>query len=241
MSHVTTLSVAGTSEPCVSSWQVLVIAADRALASRFERGIKNKPGLQVAGTVARGADAVQLLRRRRVDLVLLDLRVAGGRGIELIDSLRTANPSVEVIVVSWARSAESIRAVLHRGVLDYLVAPVSLERFHEALEHFVDRASALSDGVFDQSAMDRLRRLGIRERELPRGLTAAGIRRVRSVLGNNDGPMSSAQVADETGLARVSARRYLEHLVATDLAVAEAEMCSAGRGRPRKLYRLLAW
>jgi response regulator of citrate/malate metabolism len=102
-----------------TTWQVLIVEPDTTMAAMFRRGISNKSGLKVAGVVSRGEDALEFMRRHRVDLVVLDLRVAGMNGIQLMDRLRMANSPAEVIVVSGARHSEVVRAVLHRGAVDW--------------------------------------------------------------------------------------------------------------------------
>jgi response regulator of citrate/malate metabolism len=223
-----------------TTWQVLIVEPDTTMAAMFRRGISNKSGLKVAGVVSRGEDALEFMRRHRVDLVVLDLRVAGMNGIQLMDRLRMANSPAEVIVVSGARHSEVVRAVLHRGAVDYLVKPFSPDRLRHALDLFVNRAMALCEDVLDQEMIDRACASGRAQgRDLPKGLTSDGVLRVRCALNEGRVPRCSSEIAELTGLARVTARRYLEHLVATDQAVVET--WPSGPGRPRKLYRSVVW
>jgi response regulator of citrate/malate metabolism len=67
-------------------------------------------------------------------------------------------------------------------------------------------------------------------------LTDAVLRQIRSELEALPEPISSLEVSERTGLARVTVRRYLEYLVATNQAAVEAE--PNGTGRPRKRYKL---
>jgi len=220
------------------AWKVLIVEPDPALAEMLRRGVSIKSRLQVAGIVARGEDALEFVRRHHCDLLLLDLRIAGMDGMQLLDRLRRTGNQVEVIVVSGSRSSTTVRAVLHRGAVDYLVKPFSSDRLRQALDLFVNRAKALGDEVLDQDMIDRAcasgRPIG---RPVPRGLTQEGVHRVRAALAVEPAPVSSSEMAARTGLARVTARRYLEHLVTTDQAAVEA--WPTGPGRPRKLYRAL--
>jgi response regulator of citrate/malate metabolism len=71
-------------------------------------------------------------------------------------------------------------------------------------------------------------------RWLPKGLTEPALERVRTTLDQAEGPVTAAYVADAVGMARVTVRRYLEYLVATQQADCRSE--ASGPGRPRKLY-----
>jgi response regulator of citrate/malate metabolism len=74
----------------------------------------------------------------------------------------------------------------------------------------------------------------VQRRWLPKGLTHQGVDAVRAVLADST-QVTSSEVSARTGLARVTARRYLEYLVATDQASIHTE--PDGPGRPHNLYR----
>jgi response regulator of citrate/malate metabolism len=217
-------------------WQVLIVEDDPVIASIYQRTIAGVARLEVAGTVRRGEDALAFLGRRRCDLLLLDLALAGMNGLPLLQQLRNMGHPVEVIAVTANRRSATVRAVIQRGAIDYLVKPFSVERLRQALGLFLHRATALRGDQLDQEAVDQVCASGrVSKRWLPKGLTQDGVTRVRDALEGRPSGVSSSDIAASTGLARVTARRYLEYLVATDQASVEA--FPTGPGRPRKLYQ----
>jgi two-component system response regulator DctR len=157
-------------------------------------------------------------------------------GLTLLQRLRSAGSPIEVIAMTARADSRTVRAIVQRGALDYLVKPFSVERLRQALARFLVRANALRAEVLDQEAVDRACAAGRRpQRWLPKGLTSEGLESVSGSLASHPGPASANDVAVATGLARVTARRYLEYLVATEQASVEAP--PVGPGRPRKLYR----
>jgi response regulator of citrate/malate metabolism len=70
---------------------------------------------------------------------------------------------------------------------------------------------------------------------LPKGLTAPTAELVAKALRDHDGDMSASECAELTELSRVSARRYLEHFVAT--GAASVRLRYGGTGRPERRYR----
>ena len=142
------------------------------------------------------------------------------------------------IALTATRNATTVRAVIQQGALDYVVKPFDVERLRRSLGLFLNRAAALHGDELGQDAIDRVCSGGrVQARWLPKGLTYDGVAGVRHALDAGE-PLSSSQVSERTGLARVTARRYLEYLVATDQASVRAE--PDGPGRPRKLYRASA-
>lgn len=217
-------------------WQVLIVEDDPQIASIYRRTIAGIDCLEVAGTVTRGEDALQFLRHRHCDLMLLDLKLAGMNGIRLLHQLRGEGHGVEVIALTATRTSAAVRAVIQRGAIDYVVKPFTVERLRQSLGLFLNRANAFRDEQLDQEAVDCVCASGrIPRRWLPKGLTEDGVARVRRVLDAQSRAVCSAEVGAAAGLARVTARRYLEYLVTVDQASVEA--APAGPGRPRKLYQ----
>jgi two-component system, CitB family, response regulator DctR len=220
-------------------WQVLVVEDDPVIASVYRRTVKSVDGLEVAGTVCRGEDALALLNRQHCDLLLLDLKLSGMSGLALLQKLRTSGYPIEAIALTACRNSGTVRALVQRGAIDYLVKPFPIERLRQSLARFLYRASALRNEELDQAAVDQACAAGrVSKRWLPKGLTQDGVASVRGALEVQRQGASSSDVADATGLARVTARRYLEYLVVTEQASVEA--LPNGPGRPRKVYRPLA-
>jgi response regulator of citrate/malate metabolism len=174
------------------------------------------------------------MRRDRPDLILLDLSLRGMNGMMMLRKVRAAGVPVEVIAVTASDNAEVVRALVHLGVLDYLVKPFSQERLHQALSLFRHRMASLAVARLTQDEVDALAASGRTARRwLPKGLTQPRLDDVRAVLEAGE-RMSADEVADATGMARVTARRYLEYLVVTDQATVTQDV--TGPGRPTKTY-----
>jgi response regulator of citrate/malate metabolism len=221
-----------------TEWQVLIVEDERWVADIYARAVSSMSRFAVAGIVHSAEEALEVLKRQRIDLLLLDLELAGVDGLSLLRHLRASGSVVEVIALTASRDPAAVRAVIQHGGIDYLVKPFALERLRQALGLFLNRAAALSGGELSQDAIDRVSSAGRQPpRWLPKGLASHGLVQVRAVLAAG-AALSAADVADRTGMARVTARRYLEYLVVTDQATFET--APTGPGRPRKLYRVSA-
>jgi two-component system CitB family response regulator len=219
-----------------SALQVLIVEDDQVIASVYERTVADMRRLEVAGSVASGEEALAFLKRHRCDLMLLDLSLAGMGGLTLLRQLRGIGYPIEVICLTACRSSSAVRALVQRGAVDYLVKPFTVDRLRQSLGRYLYRVAALHGEELDQDAVDRVCAAGRSpKRWLPKGLSEEGVRRVCETLEACDAAASSLEIAETVGLARVTARRYLEYLVATGQASVEA--VPAGMGRPPKLYR----
>jgi two-component system CitB family response regulator len=232
--------------PARSTVRVLVVDDDFAVAAVHREYLKSLPGFEVVGEAHRGADALAAVERLQPDLVLLDNYLPDISGIDELRRLSAEpGPHVDVIAITAARELETVREAMAGGVLSYLVKPFSLGTFRERLEAYaahhaeVLRQSADAGADLDQSDVDRLlqgRHRAMTGSTLPKGLSPRTLELVASTLrGSADGDMSAGEVGERCGLARVSARRYLEHLERVGLAIVRPRYGSTGR--PENGYR----
>lgn len=216
------------------TWRTLIVEDDATVADVHRRLVERTAGFAVVGIAPCAAEARRLLALQRPELVLLDLGLPDGDGGSLLRAMRGGELPVEVIAVTAARDSATVRRIVHLGVVDYLVKPFTPERLHEALIRFRDRIVTLTENTLDQAAVDAVAGTHGVAGALPRELTDDTLARVRRVLAPGAG-LRADEVAERLGIARVTARRYLEYLVTVgEVAV---ESVPAGPGRPRKTYR----
>ena len=80
-------------------------------------------------TSADGKEVLSLLNDNRFDLVLLDLRMPGLSGIDLIKKLRENNPQVQILVISAWDNEDIVQQAIKEGAHDFLHKPLSLKAF----------------------------------------------------------------------------------------------------------------
>ncbi len=74
-----------------------------------------------------GAEALRVMRRKDLDVVLLDLKMADMDGIEVLKILKLLDPDVQVIMLTGHGSATAVRQGLELGAYDYLMKPYGLD------------------------------------------------------------------------------------------------------------------
>jgi len=190
-------------------------------------------GFSVVGVAGTGAQAEQLIRTLKPDLLLLDLGLPDENGIGLPRRLRARGDLIEAIVVTAATAAPVVRATVHLGIVDYLVKPFDQERVRKALALFRRRMLMLTTDKLTQPDVDRICSDGPNSYcWLPRDLSIERLRQIRQLMIELPTPATAAEIAQHTGVARVTARRYLEYLVTVGQATAST--LPPGPGRPTK-------
>jgi response regulator of citrate/malate metabolism len=224
---------------------VLIVDDDFMVAKVHAGFVAALDGFEVIGTASTGAQALEEIERLRPDLVLLDVYLPDMTGLEILRRLRGAGSEVDVIVISAARDVESIRSALHGGVLHYLVKPFDRATFEARLRDYAALREDLGEleeaGQVDVDRLFGLSR-GATERKVsaptPKGIAPETLQLVRETLAaaGPDG-LSATECSERTGLARVSARRYLEQMVAQQEADVRQKYGTAGRPERRFTVR----
>jgi response regulator of citrate/malate metabolism len=219
--------------------RVLVVEDDPVAADAHRLYVERLPGFEVSAVVHTGGAALRVLERQPVDLVLLDLHLPDGHGLDLVRRMRGAGHTADVVAVTSARALAGVRQAVSLGVVQYLLKPFTFPSLRDRLERWAryrdDSAGGEASG---QDEVDRV--LGaLRSPQaavLPKGLSGPTLEAVTAALRTAaaDG-LSAAAAARAAGVSRITARRYLEHLVDTGRAVRSPQYGQVGR--PELCYR----
>lgn len=223
--------------------RVLVVDDDFMVARIHTGFVQRTEGFEVVGVAHTGATALAEVERLEPDLVLLDVYLPDTTGLDLLQAMRERVPELDVLVITAAREAETVRRALRGGIVHYLIKPFSYDDLRERLEHYrhAYRGLAGSATEAEQAEVDRVFGLaaaaGRPEARLPKGFSAETLRLVAQGLREAGTDLSAAEAAEQLGLSRVSARRYLEHLVETGKAEVRLRYGEVGRPERRYLWR----
>ncbi|MGH2893461.1 MAG: response regulator, partial [Solirubrobacteraceae bacterium] len=105
------------------SGQLKVLIADDhpLIIAGIRRTIEHVEDMHVVGEAQSGAELVQLVERRRPDIVLMDLRMPGVTGTEMIELIRKRWPETRTVVLSACDDVPVIEAALQAGASAYVL------------------------------------------------------------------------------------------------------------------------
>ena len=157
----------------------VVIVDDHAM---FRSGVKHDIGPFVT-IVGEGEDvptAVEAITRTTPDVVLLDVHMPGGGGIEVIKQVHATEPEIKFLALSVSDAAEDVIGVIRAGARGYVTKSISADELVDAIGRVAEGDAVFSprlagfvldafSGSIDISAVDEeLDRLSQREREVMR-------------------------------------------------------------------------
>lgn len=113
---------------------LLVVDDEKLIRWALCEGLREKYMVFTAGSAQEAQDIVG---RIHVDAVITDLKMPGGDGQELVETLKRGHPKLKIFVIT-AYAAEAVtKHLLDRGVLACLPKPFEMEAVHRMLEeHF---------------------------------------------------------------------------------------------------------
>jgi response regulator of citrate/malate metabolism len=221
--------------------QVLLVDDDALTLELHRSYLERLDGFRVVAECTGARAAVSAILERPpaegIDLVLLDMTMPDGTGLDVLRHVRARAADVDVIAVTGVRDADVVRQMVALGVAQYLVKPFAFAVFRDRLEQYRayrERAREAS-GPATQSEIDAM--LGALRPSaplpLPKGLSADTLERVTAAV-RAEGPLSAAETGTLLGMSRVAARRYLEHLA--DAGRADRSPRYGTPGRPETEY-----
>jgi signal transduction histidine kinase len=86
-----------------------------------------------------GPKALETFAQKKADVALLDIRMPGMTGLEVLHQLKQTDPDIEVILLSAYESIDYIRQALRLGACDYITKPYEVDNLRTVVSHAMDR------------------------------------------------------------------------------------------------------
>lgn len=224
--------------------KVAIAEDDFRIADIHEKFLEKFKEIDVVGKSLNGEQTLQLLEQKTLDLLLLDVYMPDRLGSELLPTIRENFPKVSIIMITAATDKVFLEKALSYGVENYLIKPVSRERFDEVIQDYIKKHALLSaTQEVNQNYVDLLFRKGKSEAPtksagLPKGIDEITLAKVKAVFHARREGLSAEDVGKEIGASRITARRYLEYLSSNQEVRAEVVYGIVGRPE-RKYYPVL--
>ena len=117
----------------------LVIADDhRVVRDGIRYMLADTPGIEITGEASSGEELIELLETDPVDVVLLDVRMPGMSGFDVLEKLQKGLSQVRVIMLSMHDAAGYVRRAIELGAAGYLLKSASRDEVIAAIEAVVE-------------------------------------------------------------------------------------------------------
>ena len=178
----------------------VLIAEDHLIARMGVKAIINaQPDMKVVAEAANGMQAVELYRKHRPDVTLMDVRMPGMGGVEAVTAIRAEFTDARIIALSTYGGDEDIRRALQAGARSYLTKDV----LHDELIRAIHAVHA--GGKYMPPAIAA----ALEASALPAGLSAREME-VLSLIVKGQG---NKQIAYQLGIAEHTVKNHVKNIL----------------------------
>lgn len=223
--------------------EVLIVEDNLKVAKAHQLYVEKVDGYKVTGVVNLLVDAEEMVKALEPDLLLLDIYFPDGNGMIFLETLRSKNFDLDVILITAATEVQLLHNALRGGVFDYMIKPVFFSRFEEALGKYRQHWENLhSIEGMSQEAVDRVFHHQTpfdahqTDMDVPKGIDPLTLGKVVKSFDDFSGNgLTAEEVGNILGASRTTGRKYLEYLISTGFLRIDLEYGTIGR--PERRYR----
>ncbi|MEP7327034.1 MAG: HD domain-containing phosphohydrolase [Gemmatimonadota bacterium] len=110
---------------------VLVVDDDEPIRNALKKYLAHQ-GFEVS-TAASGEEALKLLQKQKIACILLDVKMPGISGVDLVPRIMDIEPNVALLMLTAVNDATSAALCMQRGAMDYLTKPIELTELSRAI------------------------------------------------------------------------------------------------------------
>lgn len=96
-------------------------------------------GMLLIGTASNGLEALELIKEKKPELVITDIKMPYCGGMELLELSHQENPDIEFIIISGYSQFEYAQTAIRYGVKDYLLKPIDCDMLNSTLQNVRNR------------------------------------------------------------------------------------------------------
>jgi DNA-binding NarL/FixJ family response regulator len=205
------------SDPRCTPIRILIVDDHPVVVAGLTSMLATQGGMEVLGSASSGEEAMEFLRTRRADVLLLDLRMPGMSGVDILHALKRAKINARAIILTSFETDEDIYRAVQAGAQGYLLKDAPQADMVEAI-HAVNGGRRYFPRHIANRLAERMMRTNLTPRELEvlqmlaRGLTNKEIGKALDISGNTvrnhvNSIIEKLEVSDRTEAATTAIHR----------------------------------
>jgi len=149
-----------TSRDAANPLRLLIVDDHEVVRQGLVALLERREGLQVVAEAGTVAEAIEQARRFAPDIVVMDVRLPDGSGIEACREIRAELPATRVVMLTSYPDEEAVLSAIVAGAAGYLLKQIRARDLVAALEA-VGRGESLLDPAVTERVLDRVRKIAL--------------------------------------------------------------------------------
>ncbi len=194
-----------------SPFRVLVVDDHEVVRSGLVALLVRQEAFQVVAEAGTVAESIEQARRHHPDIVIMDVRLPDGSGIEACRAIRAELPDSRVVMLTSDPDEEAVLSAIVAGATGYLLKQIHGHELVAALET-VGRGGSLLDPAVTERVLERIRRIasGATETDEISQLTS----QERKILLHVAEGKTNKEIATEIFLSDKTVKNYVSSILA---------------------------
>lgn len=199
------MNMAMPSEPANQPVKVLIVDDHEVVRTGLRTLLRQQGRLKVVGEAATAGEAVEKALSLHPDVVLMDVRLPDQSGVEACRKIRSANPSIRVLMLTSYSDDEAIFSSIMAGASGYLLKVIEAETLYRAVVSVAEGKSRL-DPSLSMAVINRVREImGGQPR---RGIDSLSPKE-KEILKLIASGLTNKEIAEEVNLSEKTVRNYV--------------------------------
>ena len=172
--------------------------------------LDRRPEFQVVAEAGTVAESIEMAKRFQPDLVVMDVRLPDGSGIEACREIRAEFPATRVVMLTSYPDEEAVIAAIVAGASGYLLKQVRARDLVAALEA-VGRGESLLDPAVTGKVLERMRRIATSDEADELGALTQQERKILALVAEGK---TNKEIAAEVFLSDKTVKNYVSSILA---------------------------
>lgn len=131
---------------------ILVVDDEHGIRQSFKMVLEDEYNVLLAGT---GGEAIDILYKNSVDLILLDIRLPDINGIELLEKLKETDPNTEIIMITAVNEIQTAVKTIKLGAYEYIIKPFIVEDVLTVINRALEKRRLVKEVVYLRNELER--------------------------------------------------------------------------------------
>jgi DNA-binding NarL/FixJ family response regulator len=188
--------------------RILIVDDHEVVRRGLASVVARRPDFQVIGEAGTVAEAVKLSQTLIPDVVVLDIRLPDGSGIEACREIRSKNPEIKVLMLTSYSDEEAVMGAIMAGAAGYLLKQIGSQELLQAIER-VGAGQSLLDPAVTARLLERMRSGSVEDRKWAQLLPQE-----RAILELVTQGKTNREIAPEVHLSEKTVKNYMSRILA---------------------------
>src|SRR4029079_11969614 len=193
----------------MTTTRIMIVDDHDVVREGLQALLKRRPGFEVVGQAATMEEAIAEAARTLPDVIVMDVRLPDGSGIEACRTIPEARPETRVLMLTSYADEDAVFASILAGAAGYVLKQTRGRDLGDAIAA-VARGDSLLDAAVTQKVLERVRAAGKRKAEDPLNTLTDQEQKILHLIAEGK---TNKQIAEDVFLSDKTVKNYVSNIL----------------------------